>query len=145
MVGVAPSRRAAARRAPRLRQQPARTERLGQAVARQGGRCFWCGRPFDALVTPTIDHVVPRAKGGPSWSENEVAACHRCNAERGHTAPVDWWEECSRRGWVAGAAEPLRVVLDGLADAIVERGGQWRARPYVAGQLRRLVRPPAGA
>ena len=41
------------------------------------------------FVTPTTEHVVPRLKGGPSWPENEVAACRRCNSERGHRGPVD--------------------------------------------------------
>jgi hypothetical protein len=116
-------------------------ERLRDAVVRQRSRCFWCGRPFTDLVTPTTDHVVPRVKGGPSWTENEVAACRRCNAERGHTAPVDWLEECLRRGWPADAAA-LSATLARLDDAIAERGGRRRARPYVHGQRRRLARTP---
>ena len=125
-----------------MRQQPARLARLTSAVERQSGRCFWCRRTFGDLVGATVDHVVPRAKGGPSWAENEVAACRRCNAERGHQAPVEWWEECVRRGWPVDATT-LHAVLSGLSDAIAAHGGQRRARPYVAGQLRRLAR--AGA
>lgn len=87
----------------------------------------------------TRDHVVPRVKGGPSWAENEVAACGRCNAERGHQSPVAWWEECRRRGWEADAAA-LGAVLDALAAAVDQRGGQRRARPYLAAQRRRLAR-----
>ena len=51
------------------------------------------------LVAATTEHVVPRVKGGPSWAENELAACRRCNGARGHLGPVDWLEECRRRGW----------------------------------------------
>lgn len=123
----------------RVRQQQRRTQRLDAAVLAQGGRCFWCGRSFEALVPPTVDHVVPRAKGGPSWPENEVAACRRCNAQRGHTAPVEWLDECRRRGWPADA-DALAAVLDRLDEAIVEHGGQRRARPYLNGQQRRLRR-----
>jgi hypothetical protein len=114
-------------------------DRLRDAVARQHGRCFWCGARFSELVSATTDHVVPRVKGGPSWPENEVAACRRCNAERGHTGPVDWLEECLRRGWPADPAS-LAETLATLADTIVRRGGQRRARPYLAGQRRRLAR-----
>lgn len=110
--------------------------RLAEAVRRQGGVCFWCGRAFTGLVAPTTDHLVPRVKGGPSWRENEVAACRRCNGERRHTAPADWLEECLRRGWPADPAA-LRAALDDLATAIAVRGGQRRARPYLAGQRRR--------
>lgn len=49
--------------------------------ARDGGRCVYCGRP-----AATIDHVVPRSRGGRHEWENVVSACHRCNhlkADRG--------------------------------------------------------------
>ena len=91
----------------------------------------------------TRDHVVPRVKGGPSWAENEVAACARCNAERGHQSPVAWFEECRRRGWGPDVGA-LAAVLDALADAVAVRGGQRRARPYLAAQRRRLARLEGG-
>ncbi len=119
--------------------QPDRRERLRRARLRTGDRCFWCGRPLAGLVAATTDHVVPRVKGGPSWLENEVAACRRCNAERGHLSPVDWLEECLRRGWPADPGA-LRRVLEELHQAVAERGGLRRARPYLATQLRRAQR-----
>jgi hypothetical protein len=116
-----------------------RAARLRAAVDRDGPTCIWCGRAFSTHVLASTEHVVPRVKGGPSWLENEVAACRRCNSERGHTAPVEWLEECIRRGWLAD--EPrLGRVLTSLAAAIAERGGQRRARPYLDAQLRRLRR-----
>ncbi|GAA2727758.1 HNH endonuclease [Cellulomonas aerilata] len=130
-------------RRPALTDGRGHAERLRDAVVRQGGRCFWCGRPFSDLVAPTTDHVVPRVKGGPSWPENEVAACRRCNAERGHTTPVDWLEECVRRGWPADPSA-LDATLATLETAIVRRGGQRRARPYVHSQRRRLSRSGPG-
>jgi hypothetical protein len=125
------------------RRQPDRAARLELAVARDGQDCFWCGRRLGGLVRATTDHVVPKVKGGPSWLENEVAACRRCNGERGHAGPVEWLEECRRRGWPADP-EALARVLDGLDAAILARGGLRRARPYVAAQLRRLARRGAG-
>jgi hypothetical protein len=119
--------------------QPGRADRLAAAIDRDGATCMWCARPFGGLVAPTTEHVVPRVKGGPSWLENEVAACRRCNRERGHLAPVPWLEECLRRGWQPDG-ERLRRVLTELEIAIGRRGGQRRARPYVRSQLRRLER-----
>ncbi|MGY1686026.1 HNH endonuclease [Geodermatophilus sp. SYSU D00804] len=116
-----------------------RVARLDAAVERDGPTCIWCGRALTGHVPPTTEHVVPRVKGGPSWLENEVAACRRCNGERGHTAPVEWLEECLRRGWPADE-QRLARVLTGLAEAIAVRGGQRRARPYLESQLRRLRR-----
>ena len=119
--------------------QPDRAARLTAAMERDGATCIWCGRALGGLVPPTTEHVVPRVKGGPSWPENEVAACRRCNAGRGHVAPVEWLEECRRRGWSPDEAR-LERALSGLAGAIAERGGQRRARPYLDAQLRRLRR-----
>ncbi len=42
--------------------------------ARDGGRCVYC------LATATsIDHVIPRSRGGAHNWENVVSACHVCN------------------------------------------------------------------
>lgn len=115
-----------------------RRERMDLVLRRDGAECVWCRRPLEVgLVAATTEHLIPRIKGGPSWIENELAACRRCNGERGHRTPGEWFDECERRGW-----EPNRVTivrsLHALADAIDRRGGQRRARPYLAAQLRRL-------
>jgi hypothetical protein len=119
-----------------------RAARLRAAVERDGGTCVWCGRPFTDLVRPTTEHVVPRLKGGPSWPENEVAACRRCNSERGHRGPVEWLEECLRRGWEPDEPRVARTLALLLA-AIAREGGQRRARPYLDAQLRRMRRRTA--
>lgn len=118
---------------------PDRARRRALILERDGDTCVWCRRPFAPLVRPTTEHVVPRVKGGPSWLENEVLACGRCNGERGHQPPVAWFEECVRRGWEPDRARLLRVLGD-LEGAIARRGGQRRARPILARELRRLRR-----
>ncbi|WP_165989393.1 HNH endonuclease [Streptomyces sp. YIM 98790] len=42
--------------------------------ARDGGRCAYCGG-----VATSVDHVVPRSRGGQHVWDNVVAACRRCN------------------------------------------------------------------
>jgi len=42
--------------------------------ARDGGRCVYCG-----AAATSLDHVVPRSRGGPHTWDNVVAACRRCN------------------------------------------------------------------
>jgi 5-methylcytosine-specific restriction endonuclease McrA len=37
----------------------------------------------------TIDHVVPRSRGGPTTWENVVTACGRCNREKGDRTPEE--------------------------------------------------------
>jgi 5-methylcytosine-specific restriction endonuclease McrA len=45
-------------------------------VGRDGHRCAYCSRRTDKL---TVDHVVPRSRGGRHVWENVVAACGPCN------------------------------------------------------------------
>ena len=79
---------------------PGRRRRLELILDRDGPTCVWCGCEVDTpLVQATTEHVVPRLKGGPSWLENEVAACKRCNGRRGHRNLVDWADECDGSGW----------------------------------------------
>jgi 5-methylcytosine-specific restriction endonuclease McrA len=113
---------------------------MALVLERDGAHCVWCRRPLEVgLVDATTEHLVPRIKGGPSWIENELAACKRCNNERGHRTPGEWFDECDRRGWDPDRETVVRA-LRALEAAIAERGGQRRARPYVAAQLRRLDR-----
>lgn len=46
--------------------------------ARDHGRCQYCGSTAES-----IDHVVPRSRGGTHAWENVVAACRRCNTLKG--------------------------------------------------------------
>lgn len=115
-----------------------RRQRLARILDRDGSHCVWCRRGVDTdLVAATTEHVVPRIKGGPSWLENEVAACRRCNGARGHRTPSEWADECERRGWQPDL-DAVIGSLERLESAIAQRGGQRRARRYVDSQLRRL-------
>ena len=50
--------------------------------ARDENTCQYCGRrqPTSEL---TIDHVIPRSRGGPTTWGNVVVACVRCNSRKG--------------------------------------------------------------
>jgi 5-methylcytosine-specific restriction endonuclease McrA len=118
-----------------------RGERLRRALERDGAECVWCRRPLaPGHRDLSLEHVVPRLKGGPAWAENELAACRACNRARGHTAPAAWLEACERRG-LRPNRRAVEASLLALRDAIARRGGQRRARPYLDGQLRRLGLP----
>ena len=43
-----------------------------------GQPCFYCG---DAAQS--VDHMIPRSKGGSNLIGNKVPACHRCNQMKG--------------------------------------------------------------
>jgi 5-methylcytosine-specific restriction endonuclease McrA len=51
-----------------------------EVFARDRHTCQYCGMVTHDL---TIDHVVPRHRGGKHEWENLVAACRRCNHRKG--------------------------------------------------------------
>jgi 5-methylcytosine-specific restriction endonuclease McrA len=51
--------------------------------ARDNWTCQYCG----SRANLTVDHVVPRSKGGPSSWENIVASCAPCNRRKGNSLP----------------------------------------------------------
>jgi 5-methylcytosine-specific restriction endonuclease McrA len=50
-------------------------------LRRDGYTCQYCHRRGDRL---TVDHVVPRSRGGETVWTNVVAACLRCNLRKGN-------------------------------------------------------------
>lgn len=68
---------------------------LASALAKVfGGACLACGGSFRRSrnrkgLQPTIDHVVPRAKGGTTSLANLQPLCEPCNADKG-TKKIDY-------------------------------------------------------
>lgn len=54
-----------------------RTLNRRAVFARDDHTCQYCGAPADSL-----DHVIPRSRGGEHSWENVVAACSRCNTRK---------------------------------------------------------------
>lgn len=54
--------------------------------ARDDSRCQYCGRRFPTTEL-SLDHVVPKSRGGMSTWDNIVCACTRCNAHKGGRLP----------------------------------------------------------
>jgi 5-methylcytosine-specific restriction endonuclease McrA len=53
-------------------------------LARDSWTCQYCGSRKPGL---TVDHVVPRSRGGKSVWENIVASCASCNRRKGNRLP----------------------------------------------------------
>lgn len=56
--------------------------------ARDGNRCQYCGKRFPAAEL-SLDHVMPRSRGGGMDWENIVSACVRCNVRKGGRTPAE--------------------------------------------------------
>ena len=53
--------------------------------------CVYCGE--DEPRAMTIDHVIPKSKGGEDSFENCVTACRPCNAEKDDLTIEEWGRE----------------------------------------------------
>lgn len=51
---------------------------------RDGHRCQYCGGPAESL-----DHVLPRSRGGAHSWDNVVACCRPCNIRKGDRLPAE--------------------------------------------------------
>jgi 5-methylcytosine-specific restriction endonuclease McrA len=51
---------------------------------RDGHRCQYCGASAEQL---SVDHVVPRSRGGLDTWENVTTACLPCNVRKGNRTP----------------------------------------------------------
>ena len=56
--------------------------------ARDGNRCQSCGNTFPTSEL-SLDHVVPRSRGGDTSWENIVCACVTCNVRKGGRTPQE--------------------------------------------------------
>jgi 5-methylcytosine-specific restriction endonuclease McrA len=51
-------------------------------IQRDEGRCAYCGGH-----ATTVDHILPRSRGGKNTWSNTVAACGPCNQRKSDRAP----------------------------------------------------------
>lgn len=52
---------------------------------RDNNSCIYCGSKHDL----TLDHVMPKSRGGKTHWENLVTACKKCNSSKGDLTPEE--------------------------------------------------------
>jgi 5-methylcytosine-specific restriction endonuclease McrA len=57
-------------------------------ILRDGGTCQYCREKLP-VKNLTLDHVIPRARGGDSTWENLAACCFACNNRKGNRTPSE--------------------------------------------------------
>lgn len=93
-------------RVPGARQVP--VSRRG-VLRRDNQRCAYC-----ASSATTIDHVIPRSRGGADSWENLVACCLKCNNMKGDRTPSEMgW----RLGWTPKAPHGPNWLVRGVERA----------------------------
>jgi len=55
-------------------------------IKRDGHKCQYCGIRSGPV---TIDHVIPKVRGGEDTWENLVCACVKCNNKKGNRTPEE--------------------------------------------------------
>ena len=55
-------------------------------LTRDGFKCAYCGTRTRDL---TLDHIIPKSRGGKSTFENCVACCKACNHKKGRHTPSE--------------------------------------------------------
>lgn len=80
---------------------PKRKQRLVNYFNEQAGVCVYCHDDMTLDLrqsnTATIDHVIPRNKGGKSVENNEVACCSECNSRKSDKHVVAFLKETAAR------------------------------------------------
>jgi 5-methylcytosine-specific restriction endonuclease McrA len=73
-----------------FRRIPYQTRALSRknVLLRDRYTCQFCGRVLPAHEL-TLDHVIPRSRGGYTDWDNLVACCHRCNNLKGDRLPEE--------------------------------------------------------
>jgi 5-methylcytosine-specific restriction endonuclease McrA len=49
--------------------------------------CAYCGSDENL----TLDHVIPKSKGGSDRISNIICACEKCNQDKGHQFWSEWY------------------------------------------------------
>ena len=85
---------------------------------RDGFACAYCGTDLTAAppARVTLDHLVPRSKGGTHATENLVTACAGCNFRRQDTA---WFRYAPEGAKVRIRRLRRRVLNYALANAVL--------------------------
>jgi len=78
--------------------------------ARDENRCQYCGRRFPTSEL-TLDHVVPRARGGRSTWDNLVCCCVECNARKGGRLPQQVGLKLVRKPYKPRRSPIIRLTI----------------------------------
>ena len=62
-------------------------KRFRRSILDEWPECAYCGRKHPT----TLDHVVPRAKGGNQDRKNLIGACGACNLEKSDMPWFEWY------------------------------------------------------
>lgn len=101
-------------------------------------QCAYCDKQLDEC-TATIDHIVPKHKGGHNTRSNLAASCTSCNQKKGSSPWKNWYEQTPYyseekanqiSSWLASAPQ----VLNSFEQCVSVIGKQPKTHVTVAAQ-----------
>ena len=80
-------------------------------LIRDGFKCAYCGSVKRKL---TIDHIIPKSRGGKTNFENCVSSCKSCNNKKGNKTPSEANMYLKVKAYQPTIAEFLRLKVEKL-------------------------------
>ena len=82
-------------------------------------KCAYCNKELDTK-SATIDHIVPKYKGGHNVKSNMVCSCSKCNRSKGSVLLEDWYNPSNSyyseerlgkiKHWIEDNSAPIKLL-----------------------------------
>ena len=82
-------------------------------------KCAYCDKDLDTK-SATIDHIVPKFKGGHNVKSNMVCSCSKCNRSKGSVLLEDWYNPSNScyseerlgkiKHWIEDNSAPIKLL-----------------------------------
>ena len=82
-------------------------------------KCAYCHKELDTK-SATIDHIVPKYKGGHNVKSNMICSCSKCNRSKGSVLLEDWYNPSNSyyseerlgkiKHWIEDNSAPIKLV-----------------------------------
>ena len=84
-----------------------------------GWKCAYCDKELDTK-SATVDHIVPKFKGGHNVKSNMICSCSKCNRSKGSVLLEDWYNSSNAyyseerlgkiKHWIEDNSAPIKLV-----------------------------------
>ena len=82
-------------------------------------KCAYCDKEVDTK-SATIDHIVPKFKGGHNVKSNMICSCSKCNRSKGSVLLENWYNPSNSyyseerlgkiKHWIEDNSAPIKLV-----------------------------------
>ena len=82
-------------------------------------KCAYCDKEVDTK-SATIDHIIPKFKGGHNVKSNMICSCSKCNRSKGSVLLEDWYNPSNAyyseerlgkiKHWIEDNSAPIKLV-----------------------------------